>query len=134
VSVAVVTFPETLHIIRRLFDTDQPDKLIRDSVLLLSALDRQSASMFGQEAYPGIHHKAAAVLHGLTKNHALFDGNKRLALMTTLYLYGKNGYWNTVDIAGEYDFMLAVASDDVDSIDEIAEWLAARFTPVDNDS
>jgi death-on-curing protein len=127
VSVAVVTFPEALHIIGRLFGTAQPEQRVRDSALLLSALDRQSASMFGQEAYPGIHHKAAALLHGLTKNHALFDGNKRLALVTTLYLYAKNGYWNTTDIEAEYEFMLAVASNEIESIDDIAAWLSARF-------
>jgi death-on-curing protein len=127
VSVAVVTFPEALHIIGRLFGTDQREQRVRDSALLLSALDRQSASMFGQEAYPGIHHKAAALLHGLTKNHALFDGNKRLALVTTLYLYAKNGYWNTTDIEAEYEFMLAVASNEIESIDDIAAWLSARF-------
>lgn len=126
-SHSVVSFPEALHIIGRLFDTDQPEKLVRDSALLLSALDRQSASMFGQEAYPGIHYKAAALLHGLTNNHSLFDGNKRLALVATLYLYAKNGYWNTTDIEAEYDFMLAVASDEIDSIDDIAAWLSARF-------
>jgi death-on-curing protein len=128
VSLSVVAYHEALHIIGRLFNTDHPENLVRDSALLLSALDRQSASMFGQEAYPGIHHKAAALLHGLTKNHSLFDGNKRLALVTTLYLYAKNGYWNTTDIEAEYDFMLAVASDDIDFIDEIAVWLSARFT------
>jgi death-on-curing protein len=127
VSVAVVTFPEALHIIGRLFGTDQPEQRVRDSALLLSALDRQSASMFGQEAYPGIHHKAAALLHGLTKNHALFDGNERLALVTTLYLYAKNGYWNTTDIEAEYEFMLAVAANEIESIDDIAAWLSARF-------
>ncbi|WP_407650967.1 type II toxin-antitoxin system death-on-curing family toxin [Herbiconiux ginsengi] len=114
----------------RLFNTDRPEKPVRDSALLLSALDRQSASMFGQEAYPGIHHKAAALLHGLTKNHSLFDGNKRLALVTALYLYAKNGYWNTTDIEAEYDF-IAIASDEIDSIDEIAAWLSTRFVPSD---
>jgi len=127
VSISLITLPETLRIIERLFDTDDPKKLIRDYSLLLSALDRPSASMFGQEAYPGIHHKAAALLHGLAKNHALFDGHKRLALVTTITFYAKNGYWNTVDIASEFDFMIAVASDRVDSINEMAVWLSARF-------
>lgn len=126
-NLSYVTFPEVLRIIERLFDTTRPEKQVRDVALLMSALDRQTASMFGQEAYPGIHHKAAALLHGITKNHSLHDGNKRLALVTTLYFYAKNGYWNTTDIAGEYDFMIAVASDEIDSIDEIAQWLRARF-------
>lgn len=127
-TISLVTLAETLHIVSRLFDTEHPEKLVRDSALLMSALDRPSASMFGQEAYPGMHHKAAALLHGLAKNHSLFDGNERLALMTTLYFYAKNGYWNTTDIAAEYDFMLAVASNELDSIDGIAAWLSSRFT------
>lgn len=127
-SISLITLPDALRIIERLFDTDDPKKLIRDYSLLLSALDRPSASMFGQEAYPGIHHKAAALLHGLTKNHALFDGNKRLALVTAVTFYAKNGYWNTGDIASEYDFMIDVASDRIDSINEISVWLSARFT------
>lgn len=130
-SLELVTFPEALHIIGRLFGTDQPTALLRDSALLMSALGRQSASMYGHEAYPGIHHKAAALLHGIAKNHSLFDGNKRLALVATLYLYAKNGYSNTEDIAGEYDLMIRVASDEIDSIDEIAAWLSARFTAID---
>ena len=127
-TISLVTLAETLHIVSRLFDTEHPEKLVRDSALLMSELDRPSASMFGQEAYPGMHHKAAALLHGLAKNHSLFDGNKRLALMTTLYFYAKNDYWNTTDIAAEYDFMLAVASNELDSIDGIAVWLSSRFT------
>ncbi|WPO87671.1 type II toxin-antitoxin system death-on-curing family toxin [Herbiconiux sp. KACC 21604] len=128
-NVNPITFPEVMHIIARLFDTDRPEERVRDSALLLSAIGRPTASMFGQEAYPGIHHKAAALLHGLAKNHSLFDGNKRLALVAALFFYAKNGYWNTIDIEGEYQFMLDVASDELDSIDEIAAWLGERFAP-----
>ncbi|MGH3624007.1 MAG: Fic family protein [Sciscionella sp.] len=34
--------------------------------------------MFGQDAYPTLHGKAAALLHSLVSNHALVDGNKRV--------------------------------------------------------
>jgi hypothetical protein len=47
--------------------------------------------------------------------------------VTTLYLYAKNGYWNTTDIEAEYEFMLAVASNEIESIDDIAAWLSALF-------
>lgn len=38
-----------------------------------------------------IHLVAALILHGFTKNHAFADGNKRTALLTTLFTYNKNG-------------------------------------------
>jgi len=49
---------------------EDPKKLIRDYSPLLSALERPSASLFGREACPGIHHKSIALLHGLAKNHS----------------------------------------------------------------
>jgi death-on-curing protein len=43
-----------------------------------SAAHRPQASAFGQEAYPTVHGKAAALLDAVVRNHALVDGNKRL--------------------------------------------------------
>jgi death-on-curing protein len=34
--------------------------------------------IYGQEAYPSIEGKIAALMHSLAANHALIDGNKRL--------------------------------------------------------
>jgi death-on-curing protein len=52
---------------------------IRDVGLLAAAVERPRASAFGIEAYPRLSDKAAALLHSLARNHALVDGNKRLA-------------------------------------------------------
>jgi death-on-curing protein len=38
---------------------------VRDHGLLESALVRPQASAFGEDAYPDIHQKAAALLHGI---------------------------------------------------------------------
>ncbi|WP_372448053.1 type II toxin-antitoxin system death-on-curing family toxin [[Mycobacterium] fortunisiensis] len=46
--------------------------------------------MFGEDAYPMIHQKAAALLESLVKNVALVDGNKRLGWVATSLLYGLN--------------------------------------------
>jgi death-on-curing protein len=51
---------------------------VRDYGLLESALARPQSTVFGEDAYPGLHEKAAALLHSLVSNHALIDGNKRL--------------------------------------------------------
>jgi hypothetical protein len=53
--------------------------VVRDHGLLESALAQPAATVFGSDAYPALHTKAAAALHSLARNHALVDGNKRLA-------------------------------------------------------
>jgi death-on-curing protein len=52
---------------------------IRDAGLLEAAAARPQATAFGADAYPDLHAKAAALAHSLARNHALVDGNKRLA-------------------------------------------------------
>ena len=61
--------------------------VVRDHGLLESALGRPQATVFGEDAYIGIHEKAAALLHSLARNRALVDGNQRLALAATIAFY-----------------------------------------------
>ena len=60
-----------------------PEVRVRDLGLLAAAAARPAAAFAGQEAYPGLHGKAAALLHSLVRNDALLDGNKRLAWLAT---------------------------------------------------
>jgi len=65
---------------------------VRDIGLLDSAVNRPRSSAFGEDAYPSISLKAAALLHSMTKNHALVDGNKRLAWLSTVVFCDLNGF------------------------------------------
>jgi death on curing protein len=56
-----------------------PTVEIRDVGLLAAAAGRPRSSAFGADAYPSFPEKAAALLHSIGRNHALVDGNKRLA-------------------------------------------------------
>ena len=56
-----------------------PDFRVRDMGLLESASMRPQTSVYGQDAYPKFSEKVAALIHSLARNHALIDGNKRLA-------------------------------------------------------
>ena len=56
-----------------------PDFRIRDLGLLESAVARPRTSVFGEDAYPTFPDKVAALMHSIARNHALIDGNKRLA-------------------------------------------------------
>ena len=67
------------------------EPVVRDVGLLESAIARPQASAFGEDAYPDLFRKAAALLESLARNHALIDGNKRLAWVATRYFSIRNG-------------------------------------------
>ncbi len=119
---------DLLHIARRTLDADP---VVRDHGLLESALARPQASAFAQDAYPTLDQKAAALLHSLARNHALIDGNKRLALAATIAFLGINGQQLTFSNDDAYDFVIAVAKGDLDDVAEIAAVLSAHTAPRD---
>lgn len=65
---------------------------VRDIDLLLAAEQRPQASAFGQDAYPSLPEKAAALCHAIARNHPFRDGNKRTATVAALFLLRVNGY------------------------------------------
>ena len=68
-----------------------PD-MLRDFGLLDASVMRPQASAFGDDAYPTLHEKAAALLHALARNHPFVDANKRTAWAATTVFYQINGY------------------------------------------
>jgi death-on-curing protein len=98
---------------------------VRDVGLLEAALHRPRAGVLGQDAYPDLYTKAAALLHSLARNHALVDGNKRLAWLATYVFCAKNGVELDADDDAAYELVIAVASGAHDEVDEIAEVLAS---------
>jgi death-on-curing protein len=81
----------------------------RDVGLLGSAAARPQTTVFGEDAYPDLWSKAAALLQSLLKNHALIDGNKRLGWLATATFLEINGIGVT-HIANDavYCFVMAV--------------------------
>jgi death-on-curing protein len=80
---------------------------LRDYGLLDAAVTRPQASAFGQDAYPTIHEKAAALLHGLARNHPFVTGNKRTAWTATAMFYTHNGY----DVVAEAGDVISLTND-----------------------
>ena len=97
--------------------------VVRDYGLLGSAVARPKTTVVGAEAYPDIHTKAAALLHSLCRNHALVDGDKRLAWTACQVFLGLNGEWVEASEDDRFDWMIAVASGAIDNVDQIAEQL-----------
>ena len=81
---------------------------IRDLGLLGSAAARPQATAFGEDAYPDLWTKAAALLQSVVGNHALVDGNKRLGWLATAVFLEINGTSVThVSNGAVYDFVIA---------------------------
>ena len=88
---------------------------VRDLGLLDSACHRPQAGFFGQEAYPTLSGKAAALMHSLACNHALVDGNKRLALLATVVFLRVNGQGLDLSDDGAFDLTMSVAAGQLDA-------------------
>jgi death-on-curing protein len=97
--------------------------------LLESAAARPQATAFGTDAYPDLDAKAAALLHSLARNHALVDGNKRLALGALIAFYGVNGRRLTLTNDAAYDLVMQVAVGQLDSVEDIAPLLEKVTEP-----
>ncbi|AXG78106.1 type II toxin-antitoxin system death-on-curing family toxin [Streptomyces paludis] len=117
-----LTLPESLGLAKNL-GTDE----VRDYGLLDSALSRPQASVFGQDAYPDVWQKAAALMESLARNHALVDGNKRIAWYATWVLLHLNGHplRPDFDVDEAERFVLSVCQGELE-MPKIAE-LLPRF-------
>ncbi len=96
---------------------------VRDMGLLQSALERPHTTLMGADAYPDIELKAAALLHSVCLNHALMDGNKRLAAILALVFLEINGATSDLSNDGLFDLTMAVASGSMRDVADIAAGL-----------
>lgn len=87
---------------------------IRDAGLLGSALARPATTIMGDDAYPSLPKKAAALLDSLARYHALIDGNKRTAWTLMVAFLGLNGYRHDFDTDTAFDLVVGVASGSID--------------------
>jgi death-on-curing protein len=124
--VIYLTLAELLHVAERTLGSEAA---VRDHGLLQSALARPQASAFADDAYPSLEEKAAALLHSLARNHALVDGNKRLALAATIAFLGINGMRLTLTNDEAYDLVVAVAAGRLDEIPELADQIRDGSRP-----
>jgi death on curing protein len=101
--------------------------VVRDAGLLASALARPQASAFGDDAYPTMWLKAAALCQSIDNNQSLVDGNKRLAWLTTKVFLAINGQRLSASADDGESFMLDLVASSAD-LAVIADWLEAHCT------
>lgn len=117
-DVIFLDLEDLLHIAERALGAPAE---MRDAGLLESAAMRPRATVFGEDAYPDLEGKAAALLQSIVGNHALVDGNKRLGLAALIAFLGVNGKRLTLSNHEAYDLVMAVASGDLRDLDELTE-------------
>ena len=98
-----------------------PDFRIRDLGLLESAVARPRTSVFGEDAYPTFADKVAALMHSIARNHALIDGNKRLAWSAARLFCLMNDLDIKMKQERAYELVMALASGQI----ELAELSAS---------
>ena len=104
---------------------------VRDLGLLNAAALRPQTTLMGQDAYPSTAAKAAALLESLTKNHALIDGNERLAWASCSVFFSLNALESSETVSNDdvYDLVVAVASSRV-TLEQVcatlSDWTATR--------
>jgi death on curing protein len=87
---------------------------VRDVGLLDSATARARSTAFGQDAYPTIELKAAALIHSICRSHALVDGNRRLALLAGVTFLRANGRRVALSQDEAFDLIMRVAEGSAD--------------------
>ena len=120
-----LTVEDLLRIADRVVDGDV---LVHDVGLLDSAANRPRASAFGEDAYSTLESKAAALVQSVALNHALVDGNKRLALGSLIAFLGVNGRRLTMSNNAAYDFIIDIVTHRLEDVPAIAAVIDANTT------
>ena len=117
-----LTPQQVLFIHARLISTTGGSYGIRDIGLLASAVARPTATFDGQELYPTLFDKAAALMQSLVLNHPFVDGNKRTGITAAGLFLRQNGKQLQTSNEEMAAFTLRVAEGGL-ALNEIAGWL-----------
>lgn len=95
---------------------------LRDRGALESAVAQPEMSFGGEDLYPTIAEKAAALGHSLIQNHCFVDGNKRVGHTAMEVFLVLNGYEIEASVDEQEQVVLSVASGQTDRRG-LGEWL-----------
>ncbi|MDB5155670.1 MAG: hypothetical protein JWR50_377 [Mucilaginibacter sp.] len=100
---------------------------IRDRALLEAAINRPFATFDGQDLYPTVEEKAAAVFESIIINHPFIDGNKRTAYALLEYLLiNKGGIKLDASFEEKYEMVIKASTGEI-RFDEIKLWILSKI-------
>ena len=116
---------EVLALHRRILAESGGRLGIRDLGAIESALAQPRVSVAGEDAYPTLVDKAAALGYSLIRNHGFFDGNKRIAHAAMEVFLVLNGMELRASVDEQERFMLSLAGGEA-SREGLADWLRSN--------
>ena len=106
---------------------------VRDVGLLEAAVARTRASVYGEDAYPDLDAKAAALLHSIVTSHALVDGNKRLGWVSLRLFYRMNGRDVPMPPDDAFHVVASIADGSLRNVADIARRLRGWIADLDKE-
>lgn len=125
VGIAYLTVEEVLYIHEQVIRAFGGSHGVRDMTLVESAVHRPTASFAGEDLYPNLWTKSAALMHALLFNHAFIDGNKRVAFVAADAFLRRNGYRLRCNQNAAYEFLIAAIKSRLD-VEGLAKWICRR--------
>jgi death on curing protein len=130
--VRFLSLGEVLALHRRILAESGGRLGVRDLGAIASALSQPGVSVGGEDAYPTLVDKAAALGYSLIRlgyslirNHGFFDGNKRIAHAAMEVFLVLNGMELRASVDEQERFMLSLAAGEV-SREGLADWLRSN--------
>lgn len=101
---------------------------VRDQGALLSAIAQPTMSFGGEELYPTLVDKAAALGFSLVRNHPFLDGNKRVGHLAMVTFLDLNGWRIVADVDEQEGIILRLAAGELKR-DEFVAWVESHCQP-----
>ena len=102
---------------------------IRDDGLLESAIARPYQTFGGEDLYPTVCEKAAAIAESIIINHPFVDGNKRTGFLAMLAVLYEANLKIIVPNDAVYDFVINISTGET-KFEQIVDWLKQNTTPL----
>lgn len=122
-----LTLIEVLELHRRIIEQSGGALGIRDIGLLESAIAQPQMTFGGEELYPSLLEKSAALGFSIIMNHPFVDGNKRTGHAATETFLLLNGMEISASVDEQERVVLAIASGELGR-EAFTEWLQQHTT------
>jgi len=122
-----LTLMEVLELHRRVIEQSGGALGIRDLGLLESAIAQTRMTFGGEDLYPSLLEKAAALGFSIIMNHPFLDGNKRTGHAATETFLVLNGLEINAPVDEQEHVVLAITSGELGR-EAFVEWLQLNTT------
>jgi death-on-curing protein len=128
--VRYLTLSEVLEVHRQVMAQSGGAEGLMHLPALESALAQPQMTFGGEELYPTLVDKAAALGYALIKNHPFLDGNKRTGHAAMEVFLVLNGYEIRAAVDEQEHIILQVAASEIDR-EEFTRWLRTHVVAKD---